>query len=91
MSKLFRTLRAFIGTQEFCLHTSTPPEALPHGNRQADHAMLLRLHWALPGGPRNADHYATTEQLRDIALQRGEKFSITDTEGVGARARPVTW
>lgn len=91
MSKLFRTLRAFIGAQEFCLHASTPPEALPHGNRQADHATLLSLHWALPGGPRNADHYATTEQLRDIALRRGEKFCIKDLDGVGVRAVSVTW
>lgn len=87
MSKLFRTLRAFIGAQEFCLHASTPPEALPHGNRQADHATLLSLHWALPGNK----GWATTEQLRDVAKQRGEKFSIADMEGVGARARPVTW
>lgn len=87
MSKLFRTLRAFIGAQEFCLHTSTPPEALPHGNRQADYSTLLSLHWALPG----SKEWVTTEQLRGVAKQRGEKFSIVDMEGVGTRGRPVTW
>lgn len=87
MSKLFRTLRAFIGAQEFCLHASTPTEALPHGNRQADHATLLSLHWALPG----SEGWVTTEQLRDIALRRGEKFCIKDLDGVGVRAVSVTW
>lgn len=88
MSKFFRTLRAFVGKQEFCLHTSTPSDALPHGNRKVEHDDVAALRWAWPGA---GDGYATTEQLRHLAKQRGVAFSIVDLEGVGARGVPVTW